>query len=214
VEGMTTSQSTNVIIVINGVNADSASISRVRQLFRWDGSLYPLFIFIVVILGCHFMYGSFRCHRGLGRLGTGRCSRTIVESALLSANHFWHSMFGSTLLNGCIRLRWGQFSSFNVLGIFRISLDIVQACRSGGGSIDSSCGRKALFSTVGTPCFVFYQREFFIDLFDGHQLLFASASVLSRHRGEIYAIRVLAVHTSPVALVVSEAVFYTNDNPV
>ena len=217
VECVTAGETTDIIVVLQGIDTDGAGVSGMLEHLRWDGSL-DLLVFII-----HFMFVCrvvrlgwsqfvilvgfiFSCFGG----GSGRHGRLCCRLLFLSTRFrirtglFHRYLCGGREWTLCL-LRLSSNRAFCITQTGR------PACR---WSSNATFGRQTLFCSGRCPGFVFGQWEPFIDFIHRHQLLFPSSPTRARDGDHVDWIAIFILLLSSIALVVAKTVFHTDNDPV
>lgn len=210
-ECVATSETTDLVIVVDVVDADGASIARAGEKFVGGGGLDGI---VVIVFPC----------RGRGRRGGlgGSDFGSVLVVRLVRIVLVLNGDRASKIFGVACGIRLSLFVDDVGVRVGGEGLDLgrhsfqhcfLDASGSTGGSGYATGGRQALLFSSRPPRLVFCEREALVDLVHRHQLLLSSPS-RARHGGEVDWFSGFCIDLGlTVSLVVPEAVFNSNDNP-
>jgi hypothetical protein len=214
-ERMTASETTNIIVVFESVNANRTRVTWVREEL-WRNSRMNMVIIVVIV---HAIRGNLLSDRCSGRVFCLWFLLLRIDGFILFGNSLVLLSVVGLFIVSNIRSRRARSGVDRVLRLdgrgWQRGIDISDTASSTGWCSHSASGRKTRGKSIGNPGFVLCQWESLIHLIHGHELLLLPSTVWSsRHVVHVDLINVFAIAQGTIAGVVSEAVLDTNNDPV
>jgi hypothetical protein len=227
VEGVTTGKTSDIVVVFQGINADSTGVTGWLQQLRGQGGI-DLLVFLVFLLTLCPLEGlplltrcgcccPSICGAGVG-CGIGVLRLVFVVLLVIRLRFddrsrcIGHGGSGWRSLGRATNRAFIEFSG-NLAKIRDDAISIPNTVGSTGRDRDATCSRQTLPRTFWHPALVFHHGELLVHLVHGHKLLLAPAPMRARHILHVDRLAVLGFSECSIASVIPEAILDTNNDP-